>query len=265
MTPEERKAHETTLDPDRQVHVGIWRDEYDDIAREFYSWTVPELSPACAAATEAGVRTDVDGLGLAATAQLLEPGYLPLETGIARSPDGELCIAVLTKFPAATPAMLDWWMGWHIASTERYKLWHPQAHLFAQPKYALSDLPGLSDRERYLGNTSWVDEYVGPFASRLAITFHDPAEVGLPYEDLEASGHGTALCAVVRDSDNGVELSRLIHAIRATPRGCEMRSRFIAPPGSPELVAAPLLDHCYTEMTHLGSFLPRLYARVTAP
>ena len=79
------------------------------------------------------------------------------------------------SWPGTTPEMIDWWFGWHIASTERYKLWHPQAHFFAQPRYDLSGVAGLSDRERYVGNTSWVDEYIGPIPSRLAITFDDPA------------------------------------------------------------------------------------------
>jgi len=49
--------------------------------------------------------------------------------------------------------MMDWWFGWHLARTERYKLWHPQAHFFAQPRLDLSDVPGLTDRERYIDNT----------------------------------------------------------------------------------------------------------------
>ena len=57
--------------------------------------------------------------------------------------------------------MIDWWFGWHLARTERYKLRHPQAHFFAQPRLDLSDAPGLTDRERYIDNTSWVDEYIG--------------------------------------------------------------------------------------------------------
>ncbi|MGI9598520.1 MAG: DAPG hydrolase family protein [Acidimicrobiales bacterium] len=43
-----------------------------------------------------------------------------------------------------------------------------------------------------------------------------------------------------------------------------MRSRFIQPPGVVEIIGAALLDHCYTEMTHLAGFLPHLYARVNA-
>ena len=262
--PFDPRAHlETKLDPARLTHLGIWRDEADEISDRFFQWEVPALPSECINAIAAGVRTDIVGLDLSNITDLLSPGYLPLETGIALTPNGELSVATLTQWPDTTPEMIDWWFGWHIARTERYKLWHPQAHYFTQPRYDLSDVPGLTDRERYVGNTSWVDEYLGPIPSRLAITFHDPSEIGLDEAALTEAGYGTVVCAVATDSDYGHELSRLIHAVRHTADGCEMRSRFILPAGTPEFIAAPLLDHCWTEMTHLASFLPDLYMYAT--
>ena len=258
-----KAKYETKLDPARLTHVGIWRDELDEIGKEFYQWEVPQLPDRCIAAMNQGVRSDVIGIDLSNVSDLLQPGYLPLETGIASTPSGGLSVAVLTEWPGCSSEMIDWWFGWHIAKTDRYKLWHPQAHFFTQPKYDLSHLEELSDREKYRGNTSWVDEYIGPFPSRLGITFHDPAEIGLTEPQLESAGYGTVIYAVTTDSDHGVELSHLVHAVRRTENGCEMRSRFILPPGAPEFIGPPLLDHCWTEMTHLASFLPRLYRRVT--
>ena len=72
------------------------------------------------------------------------------------------------------------------------------------------------------------------------------------------------VCALVTDSDQGNQLARLVHAVRATLWGSEMRNRFIFPPGTPNFIGPPVLDHCWTEMTHLASFLPRLFPRVTA-
>jgi hypothetical protein len=254
---------ETTLDPNRQVHLGIWRDEHDDTTRRFFRWDVPALSDACLSAMDAGIREDKNSPDLSTIEELLEPGYLPIETGIVRTSEGGLGVAVWTAWPGTTPEMIDWWFGWHLSRTERYKLWHPQAHLFSQPRFDRSDVDGLTDRDRYLGNTSWVDEYVGPFVSRLAITFSDPADLGLPYDSLEASGHGTAVCARVEDSDSGDHLAHLVHAVRRTAWGSEMRSRFVFPPGTPDFIGAPMLDHCYTEMTHLAGFLPQLHAHMT--
>ena len=255
-----RAPYETVLDPLRATHLGIWRDEADDISREFFTWDVPVLSTVCEQAMAAGTRPDLVGLDLTNITDLLAPGYLPLETGIARTPTGALSVAVLTQWPGTTPEMIDWWFGWHITSTERYKLWHPQAHYFSQPRFDLSDVPGLTDRQRYVGNTSWVDEYVSFLPSRLAITFHEPADIGLGPDVLEAAGYGTVICAVVTDSDHGHELSRLVHAVRTTDHGCEMRSRFIFGPEIPDVIGPLMLDHCWTEMTHLAGFLPRLHA-----
>lgn len=264
MNADERISHETTLDHSEPIHLGIWRDDHSDLTRAFFGWEVPALPEECRASIALGVRDDVVAIDLGTVTDLLEPGDQPLETGMARTAAGGLGVAVRTEWRDTTPDMIDWWFGWHMSSTERYKLWHPQAHLFSQPRFDLSDLPGLTDRERYVENTSWVDEYVGPFVSRLAITFHDPAEIGLPYDALEASGHGTAVCARVEDRDNGAELARLIHAVRRTETGSEMRSRFIFPPGTPEFIGGPMLDHCWTEMSHLAGFLPRLHDAATA-
>jgi hypothetical protein len=35
---------ETILDPDRLVHLGIWRDEVSEISSRFFTWTVPKLT-----------------------------------------------------------------------------------------------------------------------------------------------------------------------------------------------------------------------------
>ncbi|MCP3937894.1 MAG: hypothetical protein GY708_21305 [Actinomycetia bacterium] len=264
MDDSTRAAHETTLDPDRHTHLGIWRDEHDDLTRRFFDWNVPELPQPVRQAITTGIQDDVEGMNLDNISDLLEPGYLPLETGMARCANGELSVAIWTSWPGTAPEMVDWWFGWHMTNTERYKLWHPQAHYFAQPRYDLSDLPELSDRKRYIDNTSWVDEYIGPIPSRLAISFHDPADIGLDDNTLGAAGYGTAVCATTASSDDGRPRGRLIHAVRRTPWGSEMRSRFIFPPNTPELLGPALIDHCWTEMTHLATFLPHLYAAITA-
>lgn len=254
--------YETTLDPDRGTHLGLWRDEMVEASSRYFHWDLPRLPERYPRAMATGESASGPGLGIERVTDLLEPGHCPVETGLARGADDALCVAVWTPWPGTTPAMVDWWFGWHLARTDRYKLWHPQAHVFAQPRYDLTDVPGLTDRQRYVGNTSWVDEHVGPLLTRLAITFHDPADFGIPYADLEASGHGTAICATVADSDHGVELARLVHAVRATDYGSEMRSRLFFGPGTTGLLGPPMLDHCATEMRNLAEFLPRLYTDV---
>jgi hypothetical protein len=181
--------------------------------------------------------------------------------------------------------MIDWWFGWHGDETERYKLWHPQAHLFSQMRHPRAGLQGLSDRDRYRGNTSYVDEYVGPAILRLAIRFQEPRSFGLDESAFERAGVQTAVCARVGFTDRPVEGGYLLHLIRETEDGCEMRSRFWLGevhmrglPGAnpldrllgtraalglllPKRLGRDLLIHCAEEMNHLASFLPRLYAQ----
>ena len=40
---ESRIAYETELDPQRSTHLGIWRDEHDELTRTFFDWEVPGL------------------------------------------------------------------------------------------------------------------------------------------------------------------------------------------------------------------------------
>jgi hypothetical protein len=236
-------------------------------------------------ALEKGESNARDALSRADANRLLEPGYLPLETGYTNLPDGTAHAAVLTHFPETTGEMIDWWFAWHGVETERYKLWHPQAHLFSQMRYERTGAPGLTHRQKYIGNTSYVDEYIGPMIHRLAITFHDPQDFGLAKDSFENAGVSTAICARVGFSDRPVDAGYLIHLIRETASGCEMRSRFwlgeahlrALPEGNPidrlfemrlarrlmipERLGRDLLVHCAEEMNHLASFLPALFAQ----
>lgn len=255
--------YETKLDPDRHSHLGIIRGEESvENYSDFFSWNLVDWPPYIQSALDKGMRKSDVAMDVGGLTGLLKPGYLPMETGYARCATGELSVAVLTPLPGVSAEMIDWWMGWHSCSTERYKLWHPQAHLFSQPRFSLASVPGLSSRDRYVGNTSWVDEYVGPVMAPLAITFLDPSDLGISYSALASSGHGTAVVAKVENSSTGEHLAYLCHAIRETQYGTEMRSRFVFRPETPDAFGSYMLDHCATEMNHLGSFLPRLYAKV---
>lgn len=272
----------------RQPHLGILRTEMSGRSFEpFFRWEMDPLPDHVEAALEADEAAPDQVLPLAEAGRLLEPGYLDLETGYATLPDGSTHVATLTKFPGATAAMIDWWFAWHGAETDRYKLWHPQAHLYTQWRYERTDLPGLSDREKYVGNTSFVDEYIGPHINQIAIGFRPPREFGLDEDAFERAGVGTAVCARTALGNGFVEAGTLIHLIRETEDGCEMRSRFWIghphvsrlPKGNPidrllqaRFVKARLLPanlgrdlliHCAEEMNHLASFLPRLYAQET--
>jgi hypothetical protein len=214
--------------------------------------------------------------------RLFEPGPHEMETGYGRSPDGSVFVSVLTDMPGVSPAMWDWWFGWHGDEPQRYKLWHPQAHLYAKwnrPPVATAK----SDRDRYLGRTSIVDEYIGSKLSRLAIRFLPVQDLGISTADIADRSQATAICARVGLADMPMDAGFLIHQVRATSSGSQMRSRFwiggphLAVRGGnkasaailrqfgrvktfPEAQARDLMVHCSQEMSHLAGFLPRLWA-----
>ena len=225
---------------------------------------------------------------------LSAPGYQGLETGWTRTRGGTLLVACLTDMPGVTAAMWDWWFGWHSTESARYKLWHPAAHRYSGIADDRSGDRSLTDRQRYIGNVSYVDEYVGATYTRLAIRFFDPARLG--FEDSPGTTH---ICARVGLSDVPVAAGWIVHQVRPTEDGCEMRSRFFlghaqvldVPPHSvseplagrvltsalgrgalapvvtavgrsrtPDAMGHDLLHHCASEMNHLAGFLPALHA-----
>lgn len=230
-----------------------------------------------------GVEAPELGFPVAEANQLLEPGYLDLENGFTRLANGQVFVAALTKMPRVTSEMIDWWFGWHYMESERYKLWHPRAHLANAAKRMIGDDPGLSDRQKYLHNPNYVSEYVGNALLNIEITFSEPAEL-LDASRFGSAGVGTAVCGVVAARNTPVEIARMIHLIRETDDGCEMRSRFwmgdLALKGAPAAAllgriagsrfvarravsieqGRDLLVHCAAEMNHLAGFLPDLYA-----
>jgi hypothetical protein len=215
-------------------------------------------------------------------AEMAEPGYSAVETGYTTLPNGQVWVACLTDMPGVRPYMWDWWFGWHSSQSARYKLWHPDAHASAALKEDRTLTPGLSDKERYVGNVSYVDEYIGPHLEQLAIAFDDPVAAGFPKQALT----GTLVYGRVGSSIAPIDLGYLCHQVRPTKNGCEMRSRFFLNDigfHTPDLVeaacalgrglaplpqlpfdsafGADLLQHCGAEMHHLSTFLPKLYAR----
>jgi hypothetical protein len=191
-----------------------------------------------------------------------------------------MLVAARTDMPGVTPPMIDWWFGWHSDSPERYKLWHPQAHVHAV--WLAPPAAGARGRARYIGHTSVVDEYIGSNLIRAAIRFVVPATLGFTDSSLDDPEKATIVCARTGFGDFPIDVGYLAHHVRRTAAGSEMRSRFwVGGPyaagrsslagtviaraarlvlGPIEADARALLVHCAEEMQHLASFLPALYA-----
>jgi DAPG hydrolase PhiG domain len=204
-----------------------------------------------------------------------------IENGFALTADGAMVVAARTDLPGVTPAMIDWWFGWHGDSPERYKLWHPLAHVHAA--WLSPPAPGSQGRARYVGATSIVDEYIGSALLRAAMRFLPPAGLGFTEASLDDAEQATIVCARTGLADVPIDVGYLVHHVRRTTGGSEMRSRFFiggryaAGRNSAlgtvmaraarvfmrptEADARALLVHCAEEMQHLAQFLPALYAQ----
>ena len=208
------------------------------------------------------------------------PDY-PIENGYCLCADGAMHIAIRTEMANVQPYMLDWWFAWHNGSPERYKLWHPQAHVHAQ--WLGNTHKALADKALYIGQTSCVDEYVGGQLGRYLIHFLDPKQLGFIDSSLSDNKQATAICARVGFADYPIDVGYLVHHVQKTTTGSEMRSRFwlggryaqprqdnrlaqLAVAGAKQFLkpneqdARDLLVHCAQEMAHLAGFLPDLYA-----
>ncbi len=191
----------------------------------------PQPAPLLTALDEAGDFVDRDE---------------PTENGYAVDRDGSIRVAIRTPMPGASPEMWDWWFGWHGCDPRRYKLWHPRAHLYAQ--WNDGDDAGRRGRDRYVGRTSFVDEFLGSTLARAAIQFVAPSRLGIDEAALADPTRQTAICARLGSSDGPVDVGWLVHQVRRTDDGAEMRSRFwlggrhIAPrrgvPGADRVVRA---------------------------
>ena len=187
----------------------------------------PEMSPMPCHVTEAllrGQQARELAFGLGDAGQLLNPGYLSLENGHTRLDNGQVFVAVRTEMPGTTGAMFEWWMGWHYMEAQRYKLWHPRAHVDNGTVEMRGDDPGLSDREKYR-TTHYVTEYIGKHLNRIAITFYDPRKFFSDRADFNGGGTTALVCGRVDLQRVPITVGWLIHQIRERKDGTEMRSR----------------------------------------
>jgi len=171
--------------------------------------------------------------------------------------------------------MWDWWFGWHGSQDLRYKLWHPGAHLSARWEDGKNDAC-------YVGRNSIIREYIGKEPLDAVIQFKSPLDFGFSYEAVNRKDQAVYICAKLGHPDLPVDYGYLVHQVRATANGAEMRSRFfiggryagVRKRGKlaamvtdivrrfkslPENFGADLLRHCAEEMNHLAGFLPALY------
>lgn len=211
---------------------------------------------------------------------LLTPEGDGLVDDVLRQPDGSLVVACLTEMPGVTAHMWDWWFAWHSYASRRYRLWHPEDHFASAIAEDRRNVEPI--RDRWVGNTSYVDELVGGEISRLAIHFIPPEEAGLDAALVDEAG--VAICARISTRKERLAVGHLIHMVENTETGARMHSRFHMGdsasdmPGVGKVIdriantpavrrklltdhfGQSLLFHCSQEMNHLAAVLPDIHA-----
>lgn len=199
--------------------------------------------------------------------------------GVYRAPDGRVLVICTTDMPGVRPHMVDWWFHWHLHSDERYRLWHPHAHVSCRVR----PQPGwpADPAGSCIGQIADVDEYIGPRLRHLSIAFQPPRAFGLAH--LRAQGWA-AICGYTSDRHLASQGGSLVHLVEPQIGGSRMRSGFwlgdirshlpVVGPAvdvcvnrrwtrsvfMSDTMMLDLLRHCAEEMHHLARFLPALYA-----
>ncbi|MBW2065939.1 MAG: hypothetical protein JRJ03_13555 [Deltaproteobacteria bacterium] len=184
--------------------------------------------------------------------RLLEPGYQSVETGYLRLENGDLHVRVLTRMPRCKGKMVDWWFG-YLDGTEKYQMWEPKSHISLERDDKWKP-------NRYVGASHLVEERLGDIVIKVRIRFHDPSEF-FDTSKFKDARIGAVICGKAYKPD-GAPDGTVIHLLRDTDYGCEMRSRFWLY-GAPEMAGPGLMSHCLEEMGHLADILPALYRQET--
>ncbi|MFO0654233.1 MAG: hypothetical protein U0787_04055 [Polyangia bacterium] len=200
-----------------------------------------------------------------------------LENGLGISADGCLHVAIRANLPDARDDQANGLVG--TAQNRSATSCGTRAHVYA----AWQDVE----------TQSWPrkDAALCPVGSPLstvsgthaAIGFVPPKTLGFDEALLADAQNHTVIAARVSLAETPLDAGYLVHHVRKVPGGSEMRSRFWLggpyaavqagnrrvqiPSAVSRRIRAPTLDegrdllvHCSQEMSHLATFLPKLYA-----
>nr|MDO8082087.1 hypothetical protein [Candidatus Freyarchaeota archaeon] len=253
---------------------------------KYYYMEMAKPDQALIDKVNAGPIDPKDALRIENRNDLLNPGYLPAETGYCMLPNGTGVVAALTKMPGVTPEMFDWWFAWHQLEPLRYKIWDPEDHFDVQvsdeDRKRLLD-PNIPMRERNWGCTHYVSEQIGSIKLPqppkgadlkeypLSLKFLSPKDFGFDMSRFKSPNVGTAICTMF-----------MCHFIREIKGGVELRSRFwlgykienkkpVLDTSNPitsnadvvRVIIKELTLHSIIEFANLAKILPKVYAEET--
>jgi len=129
--------------------------------------------------------------------------------------DGSYLVAVRTPMPSVKAEMVRWWFLNFLNTTEHYKWWHPNDHVWMDWE---NKIPG-----EIIGASHLVHEYIGGELSKLRIQFVNPAE----FFGYNPNDENTfVICARAGMLDIEINIAKMCHIVKNNESGSEMRSRF---------------------------------------
>ena len=197
--------------------------------------------------------------------ELLDSDTHAFEDGFKVLPSGVGFIAARTEMPNCKGEMVDWWFK-NLRTSEEYKKWHPQDHVWCDWK---------GEDGNYIGGTHLIHERLGgEQVFKLKVNFLDPGEI-LDKSRFDDARVGAAVYARGGPIGAPFFVTRLLHLVQDTDNGCVMRSRFwlgqmpyipvlrnlIRKDVASDAAMEGLHRHCKEEMSILANILPEAFAR----
>jgi transposase-like protein len=147
---------------------------------------------------------------------LLEPGYTSMETGFCRLPNGQMYIAVLTRMPGCKGK----WVNWLFDSDQ------PDSTVYKE--FNKDNLSLGSAKERKLREHVKNIFYNQPLTEGKLLKYRvireDPSQIFDTSKLIEAGV--TSVFYAKSYMPDGTPEGQIVHIIKDTSYGCEMRSRF---------------------------------------
>lgn len=215
---------------------------------------------------------------------LLQPGYLEVETGYCVLPNGAGYVAVNNVFPGCTIEMMKWWFAWHTLRPVHYSIWNSERH----HSIAISDSdrkkilnPNIPLEEKYKDVTHFVVEDIGGGFEDITILFLRPEKLGFDMSRFNKANVAEVFCGYgVTESRSGhgpKAPAVMVHFCRETEEGLEFRTRFwmgykvikgkvhkVLPPHIKLPIEIPkgLAYHNVEEYSNLAAILPKVYSEM---
>jgi len=215
---------------------------------------------------------------------LLNPGYLEVETGYCVLSNGAGYVAANNVFPGCTLDMMKWWFAWHPLRPFNYTIWNRECHhsvAITEETRAKILNPNIPLEEKYKDVTHFVVEDIGGGLEDIEIIFLRPEKLGFDMSRFKSPNVAEAFCGYgIQESRSGhgpKAPAVMLHFCRETADGLEFRTRFwmgykvirgkiykVLPPHIkvPIEAAKGLAYHNVEEYSNLAAILPKIYAEM---